>query len=110
MTIENLNIFVLVVLSLGLVSTAIIKNYHYEKFYIVSGKEKVNALKLLLRIFSSLSVGLVWIFPFNITDASPNAETQKHKDMFNKTSKYFRYFWVASLIYGLFCILSSPSK
>jgi len=102
---EQLNTFVLAVLSLGLVSTAVVKNYHYEKFYAAQNKEKINPIQLVLKILGSSIVGMVWIVPFRITDASANTETQKHKDHFNKTSKYFRYFWIALVVYGSFCIL-----
>ncbi|MHB8401235.1 MAG: hypothetical protein ACYDCN_04390 [Bacteroidia bacterium] len=98
---EKLNIYILAFLGVGLFVTALIKNYHYVKFSSILEKEKINVLTLIFRILGDRVVGLVWIFPFRIKESSINKESQKHKDSFNKVSKYFRYFWAAIVLYCL---------
>src|SRR4051812_29048464 len=101
MTSQSTHIFILTFLALGLLSTGIVKNYHYVKFYATVDNEKIDALTLILRIIGSKFTGLVWIFPFSIQDNNVKTEAQKHKEQFNKTSKYFFYFWTATILYAL---------
>ncbi len=98
----KLHIFILTVLSLGLLLTAVVKNYYYVKFFVIKGNQNLTTFELLLAVVSgSRPISIVWIFPFSITDAATNTKTNYHKSKFNLISKYFRIFWAALIIYCL---------
>lgn len=101
MTSHILHISVLAFLSIGLIVTALIKNYHYVKFSLIVENEKINPFTLVLRVIGNRMIGFVWVFPFSINQNSINSESQTHKNLFNKTSKYFFYFWITLVLYCL---------
>lgn len=103
----KLHIFILTVLSLGLLLTAVIKNYHHLKFFALKENKKLTTFELVFAVVGSRLIAFVWIFPFSIVDNAPNAETKHHKDKFNLVSKYFRLFWTALVIYCLLIVVAN---
>ena len=106
MTSHILHISILAFLSGGLIVTALIKNYHYVKFSLIIEKETVSSFTLALRVIGNRIIGFVWVFPFSINQNSINSESQMHKNLFNKTAKYFFYFWITLALYCLLHVLN----
>ena len=92
MTNMKLHILILTILSLGLILTAVVKNYNHVKFFAINENKKLTTFELVLAIVGSRLIAIVWILPLSIIDNAPNAETKYHKDRFNLVSKYFRFF------------------
>jgi hypothetical protein len=87
------------ILSIGLIFTGLKKSYHFEKYHDLISNEKINDFTFIRNIIGSKYTSFIWIFPFKIEEHTKNIEAKNQIDKFNKTSVYFRYIWLAIIIW-----------
>ena len=97
----NINIVTYLITG-ALVISAVIKNYHYEKFYSIVDNNPLNFFDLIRRIIGSRYTGLVWIIPYRIEKQTSNNTATIHKAKFNSWAKIFIVFWSLTIIWVLF--------
>jgi hypothetical protein len=85
-------------LGLGLLTSALIKNYHFEIFNSIVNNKKLSGFSLIMKIWGG-RLGPVWILPYRIDRPAPNDKATIHKNKFNSWSKIFRAFWCATIIW-----------
>ena len=102
---ENVVVIITSILGLGLLVSALIKNYHFEIFHSIVNNKKLSKTSLIRRIWGSRYVGPVWILPYRIDKSTPNAEAALHKEKFNDWSKIFIVFWCVTIIWVIIILV-----
>ena len=94
-----------IILVVGLISTALLRNYHYSKFYSIFNNSRKDNISILREVIGSNFAGPFWIFPYKIKEQTNDRSAQNHKDKFILLYKIFITFWALTILWVIIYFL-----